>query len=330
MTALAAPAAWTIDAACGEVGDTNAFFPAKGQTSPLRHLCFDCPVQYECLNDSLAVGDEYGVWGGTRVRTRRALANPNPIPREPGSIAMTLTSQQIRAGLKHSLDGRTIAWIAVALDADEQIVSDAMCEHGWPDEMAMRQEIVRLSLADVTSSFSALSYTPEERAVRHAAGLDRLTTPARKPAPAAPRPDLSYARAKPTPPPVPRVVTPTPTAPETTMSTVIATDPKNVAAALAQLLASSNFTVRTKAEQIVTQITRLTVDQQKIANKERIAELKAEIARLEGKPAKAPTATAGAPVATFPCPDCGFSSVAPQGLGAHRAKAHGYRSPKVA
>jgi hypothetical protein len=59
-----------------------------------------------------------------------------------------------------------------------------------------------------------------------------------------------------------------------------------------------------------------------------IAELEAKLAEakalLRGTPKAKPTPTAKQ-TGEYPCPDCPKVLTTPQGLGAHRAKAHGYR-----
>jgi WhiB family redox-sensing transcriptional regulator len=66
--------AWRREAAC--LGQPLAlFFPRSGEQIPeeAAALCRSCPVQMDCLEDALAVGDIAGVWGGTSERARRRI-----------------------------------------------------------------------------------------------------------------------------------------------------------------------------------------------------------------------------------------------------------------
>lgn len=80
--------AWRTRGACREV-DPETFFPAPSEPPDAAvALCRTCPVQGPCLAWALQVGDLHGVWGGTTVRERRAMAvvwrngrrRPAPLP----------------------------------------------------------------------------------------------------------------------------------------------------------------------------------------------------------------------------------------------------------
>lgn len=67
---------------CAEA-DPDAWFPPNGiPTRIVAEMCHDCPFREECLEDALAWGPEYGVWGGVtaaeieRERARRAGREP--------------------------------------------------------------------------------------------------------------------------------------------------------------------------------------------------------------------------------------------------------------
>lgn len=48
-------------------GETQAVIEkAKG-------ICFECPVQFECLAGAMRRREQYGVWGGTSPADRRRL-----------------------------------------------------------------------------------------------------------------------------------------------------------------------------------------------------------------------------------------------------------------
>lgn len=74
---LEVPQRWKAEAAChGE--DQALFFPQAGArgraaAATARAICAGCPVQLQCLAFALANGEEYGIWGGTTERERRAV-----------------------------------------------------------------------------------------------------------------------------------------------------------------------------------------------------------------------------------------------------------------
>lgn len=58
--------------------DTELFFPiderpGSAGVAQATAVCAGCPVQAECLAESLAVGDEFGIFGGLTAAERRAL-----------------------------------------------------------------------------------------------------------------------------------------------------------------------------------------------------------------------------------------------------------------
>lgn len=75
------PEAWRSQAACaGEVG--VAFYPplrpekrsAKGaREERAKALCASCPVRQPCLDEAVAHGERFGIWGGLTDRERTRL-----------------------------------------------------------------------------------------------------------------------------------------------------------------------------------------------------------------------------------------------------------------
>lgn len=59
--------------------DPDLFFPvgdghqALFQASTAKAICRTCPLQAACLQGALERGEEFGVWGGTDERDRRAM-----------------------------------------------------------------------------------------------------------------------------------------------------------------------------------------------------------------------------------------------------------------
>lgn len=68
--------AWMQEAACRGI-DTNLFYAEPGDPGrPVDHakaVCKTCPVQQECLDHVIKIGDMQGVWGGHAPKDRRKL-----------------------------------------------------------------------------------------------------------------------------------------------------------------------------------------------------------------------------------------------------------------
>lgn len=66
---------WRDDARCDDEHiDPNIFFEEVGSIIKLaKMVCEECIVRYECLDDALDSGDEYGVRGGLTASERRKL-----------------------------------------------------------------------------------------------------------------------------------------------------------------------------------------------------------------------------------------------------------------
>ena len=68
---------WRDTAACLHQ-DPELFFPignndeAARQVHRAKRVCGDCPVREACLTWALAVGTDYGVWGGLDEHERRS------------------------------------------------------------------------------------------------------------------------------------------------------------------------------------------------------------------------------------------------------------------
>lgn len=67
---------WISLAKCRGMGD--ALFPEPADQKRVRLLCGDCPVRTQCLTEALENRIEYGIWGGTTERERRALLRQRP------------------------------------------------------------------------------------------------------------------------------------------------------------------------------------------------------------------------------------------------------------
>lgn len=75
---LPRPAHWMEDAAC-RAADPDLFHPEGDagtvhlMTREAKSWCARCAVQAACLEDAMARGERWGVWGGLSERERRAL-----------------------------------------------------------------------------------------------------------------------------------------------------------------------------------------------------------------------------------------------------------------
>lgn len=74
---------WRHRAACRDE-DPELFFPVSDmgpgakQAENAKSVCARCPVRSECLAYALRNGLDYGVFGGTTERERRALTRQPP------------------------------------------------------------------------------------------------------------------------------------------------------------------------------------------------------------------------------------------------------------
>ena len=63
---------WRDDALClGE--DIHLFFPERSQTQAAiaKSICARCEVRPECLDEAIANGERFGIWGGMDQEERR-------------------------------------------------------------------------------------------------------------------------------------------------------------------------------------------------------------------------------------------------------------------
>jgi len=68
---------WGEAAKCRN-SDPDALFVQGAQQHEAKRLCRACPVRTECLAEALDERIEFGVWGGTTERERRALLRCRP------------------------------------------------------------------------------------------------------------------------------------------------------------------------------------------------------------------------------------------------------------
>lgn len=64
---------WQAYALCAET-DPDAFFPEKGgSVREAKKICRACEVRTQCLQDAIARGERFGIWGGVSERELRRL-----------------------------------------------------------------------------------------------------------------------------------------------------------------------------------------------------------------------------------------------------------------
>jgi WhiB family transcriptional regulator, redox-sensing transcriptional regulator len=96
---------WRVAARC-RTADAEGLFVTGAQQREAREFCFACPVRTECLAHALDQRIEFGVWGGTTERERRALLRGRP---EVASWARLLSAARASHAAKEAGggDGRT-------------------------------------------------------------------------------------------------------------------------------------------------------------------------------------------------------------------------------
>lgn len=65
---------WRSDSNCTSA-DTALLYDTE-ESVMKKHaakVCFNCPVQNQCLYTAISIGERYGVWGGLTPRQRKSL-----------------------------------------------------------------------------------------------------------------------------------------------------------------------------------------------------------------------------------------------------------------
>lgn len=66
-------AEWQQHGLCREM-DPEFFFPQRGEDSDAaKAVCAGCPVQSECRDYALDMGEKHGIWGGLSERQRQPI-----------------------------------------------------------------------------------------------------------------------------------------------------------------------------------------------------------------------------------------------------------------
>ncbi len=81
---------WVADAPCRRAPE---LFHSRGPVSraKAKRLCAECPYRQLCLDNALAIEDDWGVWGGTDPDDRRRMRPRSGVehlaPRSPRRVA---------------------------------------------------------------------------------------------------------------------------------------------------------------------------------------------------------------------------------------------------
>lgn len=79
------PADWRPLAACRGMGP-GLFVVGRGEPCvQAKAVCAECPVREPCLEEAIANGERFGVWGGLSERERRRLRDARGLSRTRSS-----------------------------------------------------------------------------------------------------------------------------------------------------------------------------------------------------------------------------------------------------
>ena len=88
---------WRIAARC-RTADAEELFVRGAEQRRARQFCATCPVRTECLAHALDERVEFGVWGGTTERERRALLRSRPEVRSWAELLRAARAEHYAAG----------------------------------------------------------------------------------------------------------------------------------------------------------------------------------------------------------------------------------------
>lgn len=88
---------WRIAARC-RTADAEELFVRGAEQRRARQFCATCPVRTECLAHALDERVEFGVWGGTTERERRALLRSRPGVRSWAELLRAARAAHYAAG----------------------------------------------------------------------------------------------------------------------------------------------------------------------------------------------------------------------------------------
>lgn len=139
--------AWREKAACRDVADPDAFFPAAeagpeydAQVAAAKAVCADCTVRAACLQEALR-HIPYGIAGGLTPEERRGLAARRGVDRDTAALTRGLAPGATRAevtaaGLVLLTAGRPIGEIAARCGVRPETVHRWRTRHQHQGERA--------------------------------------------------------------------------------------------------------------------------------------------------------------------------------------------------
>jgi WhiB family redox-sensing transcriptional regulator len=95
---------WRIAARC-RTADAEELFVRGAEQRRVRQFCATCPVRTECLAHALDERVEFGVWGGTTERERRALLRSRPEVRSWAELLRAARAEHYGSGGRPTVPG---------------------------------------------------------------------------------------------------------------------------------------------------------------------------------------------------------------------------------
>lgn len=104
---------WRIAARC-RTADAEELFVRGAEQRRARQFCATCPVRTECLAHALDERVEFGVWGGTTERERRALLRSRPGVRSWAELLRAARAEHYAAGGPAGSTGSAVSALSAA------------------------------------------------------------------------------------------------------------------------------------------------------------------------------------------------------------------------
>jgi len=70
---------WEEQARCRQYDPEMFFAPRARAERKAKTICAKCPVKVDCLVFALQAKVEFGIWGGTNGKERRAMIRSSPV-----------------------------------------------------------------------------------------------------------------------------------------------------------------------------------------------------------------------------------------------------------
>jgi WhiB family redox-sensing transcriptional regulator len=113
---------WRDQALCAQIGFVD-FHPDKHarnmeRTNIAKRICSMCDVQQECLEYSLLVGDDHGIWGGLSPRERQKLRRKRGVQKPEKNWHGTA-----RGARRHREDGERPCLLCLKTESEQSRLS---------------------------------------------------------------------------------------------------------------------------------------------------------------------------------------------------------------